>query len=276
LKLIDTHAHVNFRAFKEDGDEVLKRALDAEIGVVNVGSQLSTSKRAVEMAHKNEQVWAAVGIHPLHLQEQTLEYRDDKELEPVEIKTRGEEFDFQAYLELAKDEKTVAIGEVGLDYHHFSENDDKEKLIASQKETFILAIRLANEVEKPIMIHCWDAYDDLFAILKDHPVKKSGVVHSFIGGYKTARKFMDLGFYIGMNGVITYADSFDRLVKETPLEKIVVETDCPYLAPGRFKGERNEPVYVKLVAERIAKIKDISFEEVAKQTTENAKKLLNI
>jgi len=311
--LIDTHAHVNFSAYKDDADEVLQRALESQVFVVNVGSQYSTSVRAVEMAKKYpEGIYACVGIHPLHLQEMIFMHKDDDELDEVEIKTREEDFDYDKYFELAQDKKVVAIGEVGLDYHHFDppraclvesrrvdeasprveagEGDDTEKIIKKQKEVLIKFIKLANEVEKPLMIHCWgvksdfkksdhprtDAYEDLLEILKNNPVEKRGIIHSFVGGYKTAQKFIELGYKIGLNGIVTYGISYDRLIREIDLEDIVIETDCPYLTPVPKKGERNEPTLVKLVAKKIADIKGISAEEVAKITTENAKKSLKI
>jgi TatD DNase family protein len=295
--LFDTHAHVNFNAFKEDADEVIKRSLKEGVFVVNVGSQYSTSKRAVEMAHKYESgVWAAVGLHPIQLQKRTIDYVDDNELDPAEIKTVGEEFEYAVYLELAKDEKVVAIGEVGLDYKHFDpprvddasprveagEGDDIPTLIEKQKTIFLEFIKIANEVAKPIIIHCWGnyaetkAYDDILDILQKNPVKKAGIIHSFMGSRKTAKKFTELGYKIGLNGVITYSESYDRLIKEINLEDIVLETDCPYLTPVPHKGERNEPAYVKLVAEKIASVKEISAEEVAKKTTISAQQILAI
>lgn len=280
--LIDTHAHVNFNAFKDDADEVIKRSLAAGVFVVNVGSQYSTSQRAVEMAHKYEGVFAAVGLHPIQLKARTIEYQDDWELEMQEISTTGEEFDYAKYLELAKDEKVVAIGEVGLDYKHFEDGDDIPELIQKQKIILSEFIKIANEVEKPIIIHCWGnytetkAYDDIYEILKDNPVKKKGIIHSFMGSYKAAKKFIELGYKIGMNGVITYSESYDKLIRETDLRDIVLETDCPYLTPVPHKGERNEPAYVGLVAEKIAQIKEISVEEVAEITTQNAKTLFNL
>lgn len=285
---IDTHAHLNFNAFKDDADEVIKRSLAVGVFVVNVGSQYSTSRRAVEMAHRYEDgVYAAVGLHPIQLKAQTIEYQDDEELSPEEIKTTGEEFDYAKYLELAKDEKTVAIGEVGLDYHHFDpprvdersprveagEGDNIPELKDKQKEIFLQFIKLSNEVKKPLMVHCWDAYDDLYEILKNNPAEKKGVIHSFVGGYKTAKKFIELGYKIGLNGVITYSESFDRLIREIPLKNMVLETDCPYLTPVPFKGERNEPVYVKYVAAKIAEIKRVAVLEVENVTFENATRL---
>lgn len=273
--LIDTHAHVNFSAYKDDADEVIKRSLKKEILLINVGSQYSTSVRAVEMAKKySGQVWAAVGIHPIHLQKRDIKYLDPNELAAEqEIKTTGEDFDAEKYKELALNPEVVAIGEVGLDYHHFEPTDNIEELKSKQKEVFLQFIKLANEVQKPVMVHCWDAYDDLLEILQNNPVEKRGIIHSFIGSYKTAKKFVELGYKIGLNGIITYGISYDRLIKEIDLKDMVLETDCPYLTPTPKKGERNEPQFVEYVAQKIAEVKSILPKEVAKITTENAKAL---
>lgn len=280
--LVDTHAHLNFAAYKKDADEVIKRSLDEGVFIVNVGSQYSTSKRAVEMAEKYETgVWAAVGLHPIHLVKRTIN-PDNSELSENDFETAGEVFDYQKYLELARNPKVVAIGEMGLDYHHFEPEDNEEELKIKQKETFLQGIKLANEVKKPIMIHCWgnssegDAYGDLLEILQNNPVEKRGIIHSFMGGYKTARKFTELGYKIGLNGVVTYTEDFNRLIKELNLKDMVLETDCPYLTPVPHKGERNEPLFVRLVAEKVAEIKEISVEEVAEITTNNASKIFNL
>lgn len=302
MHFFDTHAHVNFNAFKDDGEEVLRRCLSSGMNVVNVGSQFSTSKRAVEYAHlfdkeyfphaksvnknvsddkssvKNNTlsvgVYAAIGIHPVHLKKGSFTHCDPEELTEEEIPTTGETFEYQKYLELARDEKVVAIGEIGLDYHHFEEGDDEEFFKNLQKKTLIEFIKLANDVEKPVMLHCWDGYDDLLEILEKYPVAKKGIVHSFIGSYKTANKFIELGYKIGLNGIITYGESYDRLIREIDLKNIVIETDCPYLTPHPLeRGSRNEPLFVKEVAQKIANVKGVSLEEVAEITTENAKKL---
>ena len=276
--LIDTHAHVNFNAFKNDAEEILKKSLDKNIWVVNIGSQYSTSLRAVEMAKKYKTgIYACVGMHPIHLKKGIVRHKDDEELEEIEIPANGEEFDYQKYLELAKEEKVVAIGEVGLDYHHFEDGDDEEFLKNLQRETLLEFIELANIVEKPVILHCWDGYDDLLEILANNPVAKKGIVHSFIGSYKTANKFIQLGYKIGMNGIVTYGESYDRLIKEIDLENIVIETDCPYLTPRPLeRGIRNEPLFVKEVAQKIADVKGITLEEVAEKTFQNAKNALNI
>ncbi|MEI6494739.1 MAG: TatD family hydrolase [bacterium] len=280
-KYIDTHAHVNFSAYKDDAGEVIKLALDNETWVVNVGSQSTTSKRALEMAHEyDEWVYAVVGIHPLHLDKS---HHDEEELGPSGpsaggggFTSAGETYDHDFYLPLAQDSKTLAIGEVGLDYHHFNEGDDIEALKTKQKETLIEFIKLANEVEKPLMVHCWDAYDDLLNILTAYPVTRKGIIHSFVGGFRTAKKFIELGYYIGMNGVVTYSPDFNRLIKEVPLEWIVSETDCPYLAPGAHKGERNEPLLVKEVVSHIAKVKELPEEEVREAVLINGKQILGL
>lgn len=250
--LIDTHAHLNFSAYKDDADEVIKRSLEGGVFMINVGSQYSTSKRAVEMAHKYEGVYAAVGLHPIHIND--------------------EEFDHEKYFELAKDPKVVAIGEMGLDYYHIKQDTDQKK----QKEVFLQGIKLANEVQKSMAIHCREAYDDLLDILKNNSVDKKGVIHCFAGSLETAQKFIELGFKIGLNGIITYSESYDKLIKNIELEDILLETDCPYLIPVPHKGERNEPVYVQLVAKKIAQIKQISVEEVASATTKNTKMIFRI
>lgn len=275
--LIDTHAHVNFAAYKDDADAVIQRALKKNIWLVNVGSQYSTSRRAVQYAEKYpEGVYAAIGLHPIQLKHGCFVYLDPQELTETEIKTTGEEFDYARYLDLARHPKVVAIGEVGLDYHHFAEGDNLDGLKSRQKEIFLEFIKIANAVQKPLMIHCWDGYDDLLEILQNHPVSKRGIIHSFVGSYKTAKKFTELGYKLGLNGVITFGISYDRLIKETPLEDIVLETDCPYLTPVPRKGERNEPLHVELVAQKIAEIKGISVADVSEVTTAGARNTLAI
>jgi TatD DNase family protein len=275
--LFDTHAHVNFNAYREDSDEIIRKSLAQRVYLINVGSQYSTSARAVEFAQKFEKgVYAAVGLHPIQLRTGNFVYEDKQELTKEEIKTRGEDFSYEKYLELAKNPKVVAIGEVGLDYHHFLEGDDIDAMKQKQREVFHEFIKLANVVDKAAIIHCWDAYDELYAILEKNSVEKKGVIHNFVGSYKTAQRFIDLGYKISLNGIITYGISYDRLIKEIALENILIETDCPYLTPEPKKGERNEPVLVRYVAEKIAAIKNISLEEVEKTTFDNAIKLFNI
>lgn len=273
--LIDTHAHLNFSAFKDDADETAKRALDNDVWLINVGSQYSTSRRAVLMAEKyQEGVFAAVGIHPVHLSE--LIYKDKvDDNEEVEFYPRVEEFDAEKYLELAKSKKVVAIGEIGLDYFHNSENKE------NQKETFSLQIEMAMKLDLPIIIHCRKSHEDVIEILRDkkkiYGKKLRGVVHCFSGRLSQAKIYTEeLGFHLGFNGVVTFDRSYDKVLKEIGLKYFLTETDCPYLTSLPFRGKRNEPAYVKYVAEKISEIKKKDVSEVAKTTRENARRLFEI
>lgn len=270
---IDTHAHVNFNAFKDDVDEVIKRSLETSVFMINVGSQYSTSKRAVEMAEKYEGVYAAIGLHPIHVSlTPTLSLNRERGQG-----REGEEFDFQKYLELARNPKVVAIGEMGLDYYHIEKGSGVEKVKDKQKQVFLEGIKLSNAVQKPMIIHCREAYGNLLEILKDNPIDKKGVIHCFVGNLKTAKEFINLGYKIGLNGIVTYSESHDRLIREISPDDILLETDCPYLTPWPLsKNERNEPVNVKYVAEKISHLKNISVEEAKTITARNAKEVFGI
>lgn len=272
--LLDTHAHVNFVAYKEDGDEVTRRALKQNVWMINVGSQFDTSRRAVEYAQKYpEGVYASVGLHPIHLEEQSIDMQLD-EYEIIEFKAGAEKFDYERYKALAQNEKVVAIGEIGLDYYRNAANIDL------QKEILLGQMSLAQELNKPILFHCREAHNDLLAILKEWDLvgnkKLRGVIHSFSGRWSQAQLYLAMGFYLGFNGIITFAQDYDKVIKQMPLDRLLVETDCPYLTPIPFRGKRNEPAYVKYVAEKIAELRGLSFEEVAEITTKNAKELFKI
>jgi TatD DNase family protein len=278
--LIDTHAHVNFNAYKEDGDEVIGRALDNGVWMINVGAQYSTSRRAVEYAEKyKEGVYAIVGLHPIHVYQGAQEKDWDGTISEREF----EEFNEEKYRKLLENPKTVAMGEIGLDYVEGMNQEMKDK----QKDALLRQLDLARQMDKPIVFHCRKAYDDLVELLEmfnlgcahcPHACAPSlkGVLHCFMGRWSQAEKLMEMGFYFGFNGLITYARDYDKVIKNLPLEKILLETDCPYLTPVPHRDERNEPVYVKYVAEKIAEIKGIKFEQVTEQTTKNARELFGI
>ena len=275
-KYIDIHSHVNFKAFKEDGDAVIKRALDNDTWVINVGSQFSTSKRAVEIANKYEQgVYAIVGLHPIHLEES---YHDEEETGGEGFKTRVEEFNKDAYRELLKDPKVVAIGECGLDYFHCS-----SETIEKQKKTLKEQVSLAEETGKPLMLHIrnnpkessLNAYKDVLEILKEFP-KTKGDVHFFAGSLEDAKAFLDFGFTLSFTGVITFTHDYDEIIRNTPLDMIMSETDSPYVAPVPYRGKRNEPIYVKEIVKKIAEIKNLSETEVAEAIIVNAKRVFGI
>jgi len=253
---VDTHAHLNLKDYKNDADEVIKRALENGVWMMNAGVSFETSKKAVELAEKFSGVYAAVGFHP----------NDSKE-----------EFDYSVLKELAANPKVVAIGETGLDYHRIENNELRIK--EKQKEIFKKQIELALELEKPLIIHCREAHNDLleilnskFSILNSQP----GVLHSFSGGLEEAGKYREMGFKIAFNGIITFSRDYDEVILRTPLEDILIETDCPFLTPVPYRGKRNEPLYVIEVAKKIAEIKELSLEKIAGQTTENAKELFGI
>jgi TatD DNase family protein len=285
FKLIDIHAHINFNTFRSDGDEVVRRTLAERVGMILVGSQYDTSRRALEYAGRYpEGVWAAVGLHPIHLVTLVV---DMEELEATSIgsgdppatgvsgfMTRPEVFDYARYKELAQNPKTVAIGECGLDYYRAGQVAEEK---TSQHDTFREQVRLARDVKKPLIIHCRNAYDDLYEILKkEHAGDVGGTIHFFAGSWIEAQKFLSLGFYLSFTGVITFARNYDETVKNAPLDRIMVETDAPYVAPVPYRGKRNEPLYVKEIAAKVAELRGISFEEVAAATTANARRLFQV
>lgn len=270
--MIDTHAHVNFNAFKDDQEAVVERALQNGIWMINVGSELRTSARAVEMSRKYpEGVFAAIGLHPVHLSPETFHDQVDDQ-EEVEFTPAVEEYEKEKYRELARNGKVVAIGEIGLDYFHAEDNKEL------QKKVFREQIDLACELNLPIMIHCRNAHDDVIGILrekkKEHGEKLRGVVHCFTGNLKQGEVYTaELGFYLGWNGIITFTDSYEKVLRNIDLRYFLIETDCPYLTPAPFRGKRNEPLYVERVAEKIAEIRGKSVEEISEVTTKNARSL---
>ena len=289
--LIDTHAHVNFNAFKEDSAAVLKRALENDTWVIMPGTQFSTSKRSIEMAERyQEGIYASIGLHPIHLGEQrkvdVLEVQSEQaKTEPwMTFETNSEEFDYEKYKALGQSRKVVAIGECGLDYYYEPKGKEKrEAQRRKQKTALALQMKLADELNLPVIFHCRKAHDDFIELLKNYqlPTKNlRGVVHCYTGNLKQAEQFYKLGLYFGFNGLIfknvpALPDPAE-VVKNIPLERILLETDSPYLVPSEAGTERNEPLFVKYIAEQIARIKGISVKEVASVTTQNAKTLFGI
>lgn len=247
--LIDTHSHLNFKAFNKDRNIVIKRSLENNVWLINASSTFNTSKLAVKIAEKyKEGVYASVGLHPIHV--------------------KDEEFDVFKYRELAKSDKVVAIGETGLDYMY----PEKEK----QKQVFLQHLELAKELNLPVIFHCRKAHNELIEILKSQNIKiLSGVVHCFTGNWAQAKKYLDMGLYLGFNGIIFKFDTTET-IKKAPLDKMLIETDCPYLTPPQVNTERNEPIFVKYVAEKIAELRAVSFQEITKATTQNAKQFFGL
>ncbi|XLQ20680.1 MAG: TatD family hydrolase [Candidatus Moraniibacteriota bacterium] len=280
MQIIDSHAHVHDKKFDEDREAVIQRSFDDGVEkIITVGTNEKTSFEAIELAQKYENIYATIGLHPLHLFEAS---NCDPEEQFVE------DFDYDKYLQLAKNENVVAIGEVGLDYHHFGEGDDVETIKKEQRRVFIEFINICKEVKKPIVVHCWDGYGELLEILAQNPLCSSdispsrkgrgyGVIHSYIGSWKNAEKFIELGYKIGLNGIATYGESYDKLIRNIDLKDLLIETDAPYLPPRPLLREnRCEPKDVRLVAEKIAQVKEINVGEVIKQITKNTEELFKI
>lgn len=260
MTIIDSHCHPQFLQYYKDRNEMIKRVLDAGIQMICVGTDLEMSKKAIELAHKYEGIWATVGLHP----------NDNLD----------EEFDEKSYEELLKRDKVVAMGEIGLDYYRTVEPEDQK----FQKNRFITQLELADKISKPIILHCRDsragstgmAYPQMIDILKNGYTKNGGVVHSYTGSLDEAKQFLNLGLCLGFNGIITFARQYDEIVKYVPLDRILLETDAPYLTPEPYRGQRNEPLYIIEVAKKIAEFKNISVEKVSEQTTKNAEKLFSL
>ncbi|WP_456272834.1 TatD family hydrolase [Bacillus sp. AK031] len=253
--LFDTHVHLNADQFSEDLEEVIARAQKEGVeNMVVVGFDRPTINKAMELVDTYDFLYAAIGWHPVDAIDMT-----DEDLNWIE--------------ELSSHPKVVAIGETGLDYHW----DKSPKDI--QQEVFRKQIRLAKKVKLPIVIHNREATQDIVDILQEEDAKEvGGIMHCFSGSPETARDCLDMNFLISLGGPVTFknAKKPKEVAEEVPLDKLLIETDCPYLAPHPYRGKRNEPSYVKLVAEQIADIKGVTFEEVAEKTTRNAKKLFGI
>ena len=287
--LIDTHCHVHFNAYKEDMDDVVARTLANDVHMITIGTQIDTSRHGLEVAERYDGLWAAVGLHPNHLTQQT--FWDDDELPPEsqatpQIRTRSETFNYEAYKKLASHPKCVAIGETGLDWYRIPDDVDHDEVKRIQRDVFAQHAHLATEMHLPIIIHCRDAYKEqaelVASLIEDGNLPRRGVIHCFSGTNEEAQRFVELGFYISFSGVITFPPrktdtlidgltSLQNAVRHVPLDRLLVETDSPYLTPLPHRGTRNEPWYVKFVAEKVSEIKKISFEEVAEATTQNAK-----
>lgn len=300
----DAHTHVQFATYDADRDAVVRRAREAGVRMVNVGTQKDTSARAVALAEQYDVLYAAVGLHPIHT---SASFHDADELGGGD-KTGGDEtsgglatikgftsraeiFDPGYYRKLSLYPKTVAIGECGLDYFRFNDAEPREEQIKKQKTAFLAQIALAHEVGKPLMIHCRAAFADLIQILKDRSQSSNanaantnpGIIHFFTGTMDEACELLALGFSFTFGGAITFpprkgksAGDYDELIKMIPLDQLLSETDAPYVAPVPHRGKRNEPAYVVEVVKRLAELKNISAEEMCEQIAKNAARIFGI
>jgi len=260
--MIDSHAHLNFPDFQKDLTEVLGRAKQNGVDfIINVGADYKSSQLAIKMAQDYEDLFATVGFHPESLNE--------------------EKFNLKLLEGLIGQPKVVAVGECGLDYFRIKPDDFAAQKL--QQEIFIAQIELAKKFNLPLILHCRAnqkeqdlPYEQILEILKKENIKR-GVLHCFSGDWRLAKEFIEQGFYIGLTGIITFPNyRYVDLLKNIPLDNILIETDCPFLAPQPVRGQRNEPAFVKYVAEHLALVKHVNLEIINEVTTANTKKLFNI
>ncbi|GFN36542.1 TatD family hydrolase [Tepidimicrobium xylanilyticum] len=253
--LVDSHAHLDDGRFDRDRDKLIKSLKEFGVDlVINPGADLNSSIKAVSISEEYDNIYAAVGVHP----------HSAKEMD---------EYTIDILKSFTNRRKVVAIGEIGLDYYY----DNSPRDI--QREKFIEQLNLAKEVKLPVIIHSRDANKDTFDILKEaQDGTLRGVMHCYSGSVEMAMEYLKLGFYISLAGPVTFKNArvAKEVAKAVPLDKLLIETDAPYLTPEPYRGKRNEPIYVRYVAGTIAELKGISFEEVAKQTSQNAKRLFNL
>lgn len=252
--IFDTHAHYDDRQFDTDREELLNSMSAMGVGaIVNVGASLEGCRRTLALAKEYPFIYAALGVHP------------------DEVGDLNEET-FAELKEWCRTDKVVAVGEIGLDYHWDTQSHDM------QKKWFIRQLALARELNLPVNIHSRDAAEDTLQIMREYGRGLQGIIHCFSGSREMAAEYVKLGFSIGVGGVVTFKNGkkLKRIVQEIPLTSIVLETDCPYLAPEPYRGRRNHSGYMKYIAEEVARLQDVSYEEVVKQTEINARKVYGL
>lgn len=262
-RIVDTHCHIQFEQYDADRQEVIGQAKDSGTGMLIVGCDYSSSEGAIRLAQEiGDGAWASLGQHP----------NDSRE-----------DFDYARFLHLGhSSSKVVAVGETGLDWYRLPEGIDVDAEKMRQQNLFAEHIKLSKELSKPLIIHSRDAHTELIGILQSsfgpwrQGDRERGVLHCFTGTVDDAREYLALGFLISFTGIITFARQYDNVVCSVSLEKILVETDAPFLTPVPFRGKRNTPHYVEYIGRRIAELKEISFEDVARQTTHNAQRLFEL
>lgn len=252
MNLIDAHAHLMDEKFSGEVEKIIENALNAGVAkIINIGYNKETSKEAIKLAEKYDFIYATIGLHP-------------EELET--------EQDLTFIKEMAKNKKVVAIGEIGLDYHYEGFNKNL------QKDIFIKQIKLANELKLPVVIHSRDADMDMLEILKNNKIENKFVMHCFSSSTEVLKELIKLDAYISLAGPVTFknAHSLIDVAKQIPIDRIMVETDCPYMAPEPYRGKRNEPALVVNTAKKISEIREIDFEKFTEITQKNTERFYNI
>lgn len=254
MHYIDIHCHLDFPDYGNEIREVLNRMKEKEVGAITIGCDLESSKRAVKIADENDKIWACIGVHPA---DNHLEIWNEKEFES-----------------LVQNPKVVAIGECGLDFFR-TKPEELEAEKERQTALFKQQIEFALKHDKPLMLHCRAAYDEVLEILRSYKGVR-GNCHFFAGSVEQAKQFLELGFTLSFTGVITFTNDYDEVIKSLPVESIMSETDAPFVAPVPFRGKRNEPAYVVEVVKKLAELKGVSESEMASQILKNAQKMFGL
>lgn len=257
MKAIDTHAHLDFSAYDKDREEIIGKLDTQEIGIINIATDEASLVQVDKLSNDNKLIWGAVGLHPTEVNSNTLINLDS----------------FMNKLEKLFDSnpKLVAIGEIGLDYFHSIKHVSEQKVILAEQ------LKYAQQKNIPVIFHCRDAYGDLLTILKHYP-KLRGVVHCYSGTTEQVKKYLELGFHISFTGMITYKknDELRETSLSVPIDKLLLETDSPFLSPQSKRGDRNDPTAIMEIAQQHAELRNISLEEVLRETTDTAIKLFGL
>lgn len=281
--LIDTHCHIQFKAYDDDREAVIQRCKDKGMILNLVGTQKTTSELAITLAEQYDWMYASIGLHPIQ------EYKTKVVEETTEFMARGEEFDEDFYNELAKHSKVIGIGETGLDRFHVPKDVKTEEVMQKQREVFLAHYRVAQKNHLPLVIHVRDAHEDMIALLERLPEaqtgKLRGTIHCFSGNWENAEAYLRFGLFLGFTGIVTFPPKktdpepqmrLNEVVEKVPLDRIVVETDAPYLAPTIIRGQRNEPIYVEEVVKHFAKVRGSSISDMERMIEKNTRRLFGI
>ena len=272
-KFIDTHAHLNMHAYEKDLPELLEKIKETDVTVFNVGTNLATSKKAIEIAGQSNLCRSIVGLHPLYVFSSEETEQDNNE--------PGEVFDIGVYRDLSQHESVIGIGETGLDFFRLPQDESLHSVIKEKQiDSFKQHIDLAIELDLPLMIHCRNAYRETIDILTDYQERENKTLrvnfHFFAGTKEILKEITDLGWYVSYTGVVTFAKEYEELIALTPIDRIMSETDSPYVSPVPFRGKRNKPSHVREVIKKMAEIYDKSLDEMCSVLKENTKKFYQL
>lgn len=276
--LFDSHAHVQFRGFDDRRESVLTRSKEKGMIINLVGTQKETSAEAVALAEQHDWLYASIGTHPNHLFPTHVDQNESEGMTPEK------EFDVAFYSKLAASKKVIAVGECGLDLFHLPSDVSKEEVLKAQTQMFIAHAEFAFAHTLPLVIHCREAHDEMIAILKSFNRQIQGTVHCYTGNWAHAQEYLKLGLHLGFTGVVTFPPkktnptsqlALQEVIEKMPLDRMLVETDAPYLAPQAYRGEKSEPWMVEEVVKHLATSRGLSFEDMKRQISENSVKLFS-